>query len=250
MIMINDLNEKSQMESLYVNENIRDSLKDILDMSQTNQIAKILVDTGSFKIDMTLSPKDWYTWSSGIKAPCYCNCRYLNCFPSRRRYVAAALAQSIKKCYPQIELVVGVVAAGIPWASYIAEQLNLPLAYVRSSKKTHGVGGLVECSPRSHQKAVIIDDLIASGESIAKAIHSLQNEVRIETIGVQSIVNWGFETMRNNLKGFHVRTLTSFPSILKYAFDSRRINENEYVELNNFYQNPAKHVWTKTYAAT
>ena len=117
----------------------KQQIKDIVYLPEAAPAARILVETGSFHVDTSLPFDKWFTWRCGIKAPCYCNCRHLNCYPVQRRYIADALAKSVRHSFPEAKIILGVASAGIPWASYIAERLNLPLAYVRSSAKSYGV---------------------------------------------------------------------------------------------------------------
>ena len=40
--------------------------------------AQLLFETESYLVDFQRKREDWFVWKSGIRAPCYCNCRYLN----------------------------------------------------------------------------------------------------------------------------------------------------------------------------
>jgi orotate phosphoribosyltransferase len=85
--------------------------------------------------------------------------------------------------------------AGIPWAKTLAERLDLPLACVRAEARASG-GPLVECSPGEGTRAVIVEDVVASGNSTARAIQALLAETGLQIAGVQSIANWNFPEMR------------------------------------------------------
>jgi orotate phosphoribosyltransferase len=209
----------------------------------TDQVAESLVKTGSYLVEPKLPPNEWWEWKSGIKAPCYCNNRHLNCHPQERKFIGKALSDSVQQAFPDAEYIIGLATAGIPWAKTVADHLNLPLAYVRSSVKSHGIGNLVECNPPNKVKAVIIDDLVASGGSLKQAINALTNETGINVLGIHSIVNWNFEKMRDNLREYKVYALISYPHILEAALKLGRIDETEYHELYHFYQNPRQHIW-------
>jgi orotate phosphoribosyltransferase len=207
------------------------------------EVANSLVKTGAYRVNVKLPRDKWYTWRSGIKAPCYCDCRALCGHALDRRLVAATLVESVRDTFPKADLIVGMATGGIPWADAVANELDLPLAYVRSTAKPHGIGGLVECSPPKSTAAIIIDDLVASGESIKQAAHALAQEANITTIGVQSIVNWGFLKMHRTLSEVTFRALTSYPQILTLALNHSLIDEQEFVDLIGFYQNPSSHQW-------
>lgn len=103
----------------------------------------------------------------------------------------------------------------------------------------------MDCSPPSGVKAVLVDDLVASGDSLLRAVEILREEKGITTIGVQSIVNWDFLEMRNLFKdtGIRIRALVSYPQLLDAALESGLISRDAMQELALFYRNPRKHVW-------
>jgi len=71
----------------------------------------------------------------------------------------------------------------------------------------------------------------------------LVDEGQIATVGVQTIVNWGFAGMRSRLSGVNVKALTSFPYILTHALAQGLLCDDSILELMAFYQDPTKHVW-------
>lgn len=224
--------------------NVFDLVRDLVFEPQAWRTAESLVRTKAYHVDVSLPHDDWFTWRSGIKAPCYCDCRHLNAHAEVRVQVTNALAEAVRHAFPNATLVVGMATAGISWARGVADCLQLPLAYVRGAAKTHGIGGLLECSPNVDAKAVLIDDLAASGESLKEAMQVLEDEARIQTVGIQTIVNWGFPSMRRNLMGTPVKALTSFPYVLTHALAQGRIGDDDMRDLMEFYQNPKTHVWS------
>ncbi len=175
-------------------------------------------------------------WKSGIKAPCYCDCRALNAHPVERGIVADALLESFCVAFPKAQCVVSLADAGIPWGSRVADHLGLPFAYVKTAAKHHGVGGPVQCSPPRGAEAVIVDDLVASGGSIKKAIAAIQAEAGIRVVGVQSIVNWNFLAMRQAFDGLKDRCVTSYPQIVASALAYGHIDNEGQNQLLAFYK--------------
>ena len=215
----------------------------ISDRDEALRVADAVVRTGTFRVNMKAARSKWYTWRSGIIAPCYCDCRRLCGYPKERTSVSLALAKAVRKTFPKVDLIVGVGTAGISWAEAVASELRLPLAYIRTKRKEHGLANLVECSPERSQAAVVIDDLVASGGSIQRACDALSSEMGISIIGVQSIVNWGFADMRKNLARVRFCALTSFPQILTCARSRSLLNEQEFLDVIRFFQNPLSFDW-------
>jgi orotate phosphoribosyltransferase len=218
------------------------SLAGLIDARHARPVAAALVASGAFTVDMRMPKDQWFRWKSGILAPCGCNCRRLNTVPAFRRLVDAALADATRSSFPDADYIIAVAHAGIPWAKTLAERLDLPLAYVRAEAREVG-GPLVECSPDAGTRAVIIDDVVASGNSIAQAIQALLAETRLQIAGVQSIANWNFPEMRALLAPWTVRAVTSYPQVLASAQEAGMVSAADISQLLRFYADPRGHCW-------
>jgi orotate phosphoribosyltransferase len=205
-------------------------------------VAAALVASGAFTADIRRPADQWYRWKSGILAPCGCNCRRLNTIPALRRLVDDALTDVTRSSFPDADYIVAVAHAGIPWAKTIADRLDLPLAYVRAEPREAG-GTLVECGPAAGARAVIIEDVVASGASAVRAIQALQAETRLRVAGVQSIANWNFAEMRSLLAPWKVRAITSYPQLLASAREAALISATDASQLLHFYADPRGHRW-------
>ena len=130
------------------------------------QTAKDLLKINAVK----LSPKEPFTWASGIKSPIYCDNRLTISYPEIRTRIAKGIAEIIKEKFPETEMIAGTATAGIPHAAWIAQELNLPMVYVRSKPKDHGRGKQIEGVLEKGQKTIVIDDLLSTGGSVLKAV--------------------------------------------------------------------------------
>ena len=214
----------------------------LTDERHARPVAAALVASGAFTVDMRMPREQWFRWKSGIMAPCGCNCRRLNTMPAFRRLVDDALADATRRSFPGADYVVAVAHAGIPWAKTLAERLDLPLAYVRTEARPGG-GPLTECGPAAGARAVVVDDVVASGASTALAIGALLAETGLRIAGVQSIANWNFPEMRARLARWPVRAVTSYPQVLASAQETGRISPADAAELTRFYADPRGHSW-------
>ena len=207
--------------------------------------AKRLFETQSYLVDFNRSRDEWFQWKSGIVAPCYCNCRYLNRSYEAYEESTAFLETIVRLKFPQVELIVGLASAGVSWAARIAARFRLPMSFVRTVRKKHGIGDLVEGHPEKAAKAVIIDDLCGSGGTICGAIQALQDEFQIETLGVVTITNWGFEHMWQRFEHLDigVYSLTSYPNILRVGRQLGYITSDQEDMLKQFYKDPLSYKW-------
>jgi len=76
-----------------------------------------------------LRPHEPFQWSSGLKAPIYCDHRSLLGVPEIRTHIGEGLAQLVTPYHPS--MIAGTSTAGIPWGMLVAQQLSLPFVYVR-----------------------------------------------------------------------------------------------------------------------
>lgn len=217
----------------------------VFNQMMANQTANALYDTGSYLVDFSRPRENWFTWKSGIQAPVYCNCRYLNTSYQAYDLCAGFFEEVIYSAYPDVQLIVGLATAGIPWAARVATRLHLPMSFVRSEMKAHGVGKLVECHPQKGFRAVIVDDLCSSGSSLEKAIDALQAEYQISTLGFVTITNWCFESMWTRFAPYNLRihSLTSYPNILEAGVSLGKLSEAEACMLLDFYRSPGSYTW-------
>ena len=97
------------------------------------QTAKDLLKINAVK----LSPKEPFTWASGIKSPIYCDNRLTISYPEIRTRIAKGIAEIIKEKFPETEMIAGTATAGIPHAAWIAQELNLPRNCLKQQLKNH-----------------------------------------------------------------------------------------------------------------
>jgi orotate phosphoribosyltransferase len=219
------------------------------------QVARALIQSRAYLLDTSGDPNCFFTWKSGIKAPVYCNCRILFGHPGPRATIVRSIASSMLESFPTANYVIGLAEAGVVWASAVAAELGLPVAYVSKAQKEHGIKGLVVGMSSQEQdevRAVIVDDLVASGTTLERAIDSLMEEKGIVPVGIQSIVNWDFQKTHARFErfGLIMATLVSYPEILNAAVEEGLLDPGAITELCNFYKCPAEYVWTSNSLAS
>jgi orotate phosphoribosyltransferase len=94
----------------------------IYNKSVSLQTAKYLLEIKAVK----LSPRDLFTWASGIKSPVYCDNRVTLSFPAIRTFIKENFIKAIAENFKQPDLIAGVATGGIPQGALVAEGLSLP----------------------------------------------------------------------------------------------------------------------------
>ena len=181
---------------------------------------------------VALRPNDYFTWTSGIKSPIYCDNRITMSYPSIRREIAAGMVEVIKEKYPAVEVVAGTATAGIPHAAWVSELLDLPMIYVRDSAKKHGKTNQIEGRVLEGQKVVIIEDLISTGLSSLKVAKALR-EAGAEVLGVVAIFSYELKKAQDAFEdaGVEYITLTNYPVLVEEAVAIEYIHQDDVEKL-------------------
>jgi orotate phosphoribosyltransferase len=175
-------------------------------------VAKALLDAGAVR----LSPKSPFTWASGLKSPIYCDNRQLLGHPGLRGAIADALAVRAADLAPT--MIAGTSTAGIPWATLVADRLNLPMAYVRPEPKKHGMGRQVEGPHTDGHQVVLIEDLISTGGSSLQCVAALRREDAV-VLEVLALFSYGLPQAETAFRtaGVALQVLTTFEALSKEA---------------------------------
>ena len=181
---------------------------------------------------VALRPNDYFTWTSGIKSPIYCDNRITMSYPSIRREIAAGMVEVIKEKYQAVEVIAGTATAGIPHAAWVSELLDLPMIYVRDSAKKHGKTNQIEGRVLEGQKVVIIEDLISTGLSSLKVAKALR-EAGAEVLGVVAIFSYELKKAHEAFSQTEVEyvTLTNYPVLVEEAVASDFIHQDDVEKL-------------------
>ncbi|MBQ9756628.1 MAG: orotate phosphoribosyltransferase [Clostridia bacterium] len=191
-----------------------------------------------------LRPDQPFTWASGIKSPIYCDNRLILTAPEVRNLVENAIAETVKKEYPQAEALFGTSTAGIAHAAIAGHILGMPMGYVRGSSKDHGRNNKIEGKLEAGTKVVVIEDLISTGGSCIDVVDALR-EAGAEVLGIVSIYTYGMKKGLERLKEANVKnvSLTDFDTTVKVAVETGYIKPEDEVRLKAFRDNPSDESW-------
>lgn len=206
-------------------------------MNTARKIATFLLRTQAVK----LSPQKPFKWSSGWNSPIYCDNRITLSDVEARTFIKKALAKAIKKEFPDVTLIAGVATAGIAQGALVADQLNLPFAYVRPKPKEHGMGNQIEGRIEPGSKVVVLEDLISTGGSSIKAAEALQAQ-GIEVLGMIAIFTYGFKTADQNFedKNLKLVTLSNYSYLIDEALKQDYIKAEDVELLKKWRRSPEK----------
>lgn len=213
-------------------------------MNTEQTIATLLLDIEA----VTLSPNDPYTWASGLKSPIYCDNRLTISYPEVRKTITQELVTLIQKSYPEVDAIVGTATAGIPQACWVADDMNLPMAYVRATSKEHGKNNQIEGRLKAGSKVVVIEDLISTGGSSILACEALE-ESGMEVLAVVAIFSYEMKKATENFEKAQIpfQTLSRFSVLIEQAQKLEYIDQKELESLQLWSKNPQAYsnIYTK-----
>ena len=187
-----------------------------------------------------LQPANPFTWASGWKSPFYCDNRKTLSYPALRNFVKLEIARLIQEQFGEVDAIAGVATGAIPQGALVADALNLPFVYVRSTPKDHGLENHIEGELRPGMKVVVIEDLISTGGSSLKAVEAIRRD-GCEVIGMVASYTYGFPVAIEAFKNAKVKlvTLTNYEAVLDVALKTGYISEQDIPVLDAWRKDPA-----------
>ncbi len=198
-------------------------------------IASHLLEIKAIKLE----PAHPFTWASGWKSPIYCDNRKTLSYPKVRSYIKEQFAVLIREKYPQAEVIAGVATGAIAQGVLVAQELNLPFIYIRSSAKSHGLENLIEGEYTAGQKVVVIEDLVSTGGSSLQAVEALR-KAGCEVLGMMAIFTYGFRKAEENFQaaGCELTTLSNYNAMIDLAVRTGYVRESDVEKLKEWRRSP------------
>ena len=205
---------------------------------QSAKLAKFLLEIKAVK----LSPREPFTWTSGIKSPIYCDNRMVLSFPEVRNFVADSLAGLISKEFPMVDRVAGIATAGIAHGALCADRMGISYCYVRPEPKKHGLKNQVEGHMNEGDKVVLIEDLVSTGKSSMQAVEGVRNEGGV-VIGVLALFSYGFADAHKRFadEGIPLYTISNLNVLSEVAAKEGFISMEDIEMVQQFAKDP--HSW-------
>jgi len=190
---------------------------------------------------VTLSVDEPYTWASGWKSPIYCDNRRTLSYPRIRTFIRQEIVKTIDENFGRPDVIAGVATGGIAQAALVAQELGLPLVYVRPKAKGHGKQNQIEGNIETGQSVIVIEDLVSTGNSSLIAVDALR-EAGCIVKGMVAILSYGFDTARKNFLEHKcpLVTLSDYNAILDKAIESNYIKSSDLESLQTWRENPSE----------
>tara|TARA_B000000557_G_scaffold160559_1_gene130227 strand:+ start:35 stop:709 length:675 start_codon:yes stop_codon:yes gene_type:complete len=218
-----------------------------LDETIARTTAKFLLEINAIHFN-SVSP---FILTSGLKSPVYIDCRKLISYPKARSILINFLSDIVvnKIGLDKVESLVGGETAGIPFASFLASKLELPMHYVRKKPKGFGVNNYIEGNNIKGKKVILVEDLTTDGGSKIKFCNSIRKAgATVEETIVLFYYNI-FDDVPDKLKksGINLNYLACWWDILNYCKEDKSIIDNETItQIEQFLISPRE--WSNNHS--
>lgn len=192
---------------------------------------------------LKLQPANPFVWASGWNSPIYTDNRRTLSYPEVRSFIKTELTRIIMEQFPEADAIAGVATGAIAQGALVADQLNKPYVYVRSTPKDHGLENLIEGDLRQGSKVVVIEDLVSTGKSSLKAVEAIRN-AGCEVAGMVALFTYGFPIAEENFAdaGVKLVTLSNYNAMLEVALSTKYISKEDLDTLQQWRDDPASWV--------
>jgi orotate phosphoribosyltransferase len=166
---------------------------------------------------------------SGGTSRIYLDLRVLVSFPEVLRQVTAAYRSILEKL--TFDLLAATPLAGLPIGTALCLDMDVPLIYPRKTAKSYGTGKSIEGRWQVGQTAVMVDDLVTSGDSIVQAIIPLKaSGIQVkDAVVLIDRQQGGVETLRQ--QGYNLHAIMTLGYLLAVLEDQGRITAKEHARV-------------------
>jgi len=123
-----------------------------------------------------IRPEEPFVLTSGRASPVYVDCRRIISFPRARDRLMELAIETLERAAgaEAFDVVAGGETAGIPFAAWIAERLDLPMIYVRKKPKGFGRNAQIEGTFEEGARVLLVEDLATDGGSKLNFIEAIR----------------------------------------------------------------------------
>lgn len=207
-------------------------------ISTEEQVAEILLDIRA----VHFNEETPFIFTSSTASPVYVDCRKLISYPRQRTLITALSANLIYQKLGKglINVVAGGETAGIPYAAWLASELNLPMIYVRKAHKGFGRGAQIEGELHEQASVILVEDLLFDAQSkvnFCSAIRNAGGDIKHTLV----VFDYGNTTSRENLArvGVELHALTNWSALLSVGLRGGYFSEQQALVIRDFLQDPA-----------
>jgi orotate phosphoribosyltransferase len=202
-----------------------------------SEVARLLFEGGAIHV----SRGQPFILAAGWASPVYVDVRVIIGHPSLRRTVTELAVRYVNAMMPQggLDAIVGAETAGIPFAAWLADRMNLSLRYVRKRPLGIGRNAQVEGGHVGGLTVLLVDDLTTDGGSklnFARGLRAAGADVsHVLTIFYHDVFPGAAERLAQ--AGLTLHALATWSDVLRLP-SVESISPQDRAEIERFLANP------------
>ena len=201
------------------------------------KISEILLKINAFAV----STKEPFKFASGILSPIYLDCRRIISFPKERKIIIDFAVDIAKNDIglENIDVIAGGETAGIPFASWLADRLDMPMIYVRRKAKDYGKQRQTEGVLKPGQRVLLFEDVISTGGSKLDFFKGVRNDQGVMEHCLV-IYEYGYKDARSTLEeqGIKLHSMSDLELILGIGRKIGYFRDEDIQEVKEWFKAP------------
>ena len=186
-----------------------------------------------------LQPDSPFSWATGWNSPIYTDLRMTLSYPEVRNLIKVEMARLIMENFGDAEVIASIATGAIAHGALVADSLALPMVYVRSKPKDHGLENLIEGDIKPGQKVVLIEDQLSTGNNCMKCLNTVREAGGI-VLGAVVIFDYQFSGASKALKRakLPIIQLIDFETMMDVAIEHCQLSEADADILQQWHSDP------------
>lgn len=207
--------------------------------ASSGSVATALIASKAFSVKKAGEPA--FTFKSGLRAPCYLNCRALQGHPGAFHAVIMAFAKKLREKRSSFDIIAGVPNGGIPYSAALALILRIPHLWIRKpdeGKKDHGIDDVFTGADPKGKRVHFVEDVFTTGSSVTDMCVILDT-LGGTPVGASGIFSYNPEKVRAHLANAHgmsVDILTDLPRLVYDLSATGRLTDEEAARVVEWHQ--------------
>jgi orotate phosphoribosyltransferase len=194
-------------------------------MTKKQEIALALHQIGAVKFGE-------FTLKSGIKSPIYIDLRLLVSYPKVLKLISEAMIEIAKGL--KFDVIAGIPYTALPIATAISINQDWPMVYARKEVKDYGTKKKIEGVYKEGDTALIIDDLITTGDSKFETIEPFEaSGLKIKDFLVLVDREQGGARLLEK-KGYRLHSIIGINELLDILNKNSKVDGSSYKKAKEF----------------
>lgn len=210
------------------------------DRFAAQETAKALIEVEAILVNTTTPFKT----TAGRASPVYIDMRKIISFPRLRKKLNHFAVVKIQTHigYESLDVIAGGETAGIPFAAWLADEMHLPMQYVRKKPKGFGRNARIEGLLQENAKVLLVEDLATDGGSKKDFVQAIRDSgQQCNDVFVYFFYDI-FSGAREDLESQNINLyyLATWRDVLNIATKNQYFSKQELNEIEAFISDPVQ----------